>query len=340
VNSGSLALPWIAMELVHGLPLDAYIADRRPDVPAVLRIFVELCAAIDHAHERSIVHRDLKPSNVLVEPNGRPRVLDFGVARVSGVLEGAWGHHTRTGTVVGTLAYMSPEQARGERDSIDVRTDVYALGALLYESLTGSTAHAIDDLDLIEAAHVVCFSDPVPPSRVRAGLSTDLDAITGKAMEKDAPRRYATARELSADIQNFLAHRPVRARRPTRIDRLRKTVHRNPALTTALIVVFVSLTTALTIALVALRDQARQLAATTEAIDFVAIGRVGGAARPRTSPRRYGRHPRKRRSPSPGGDRARARPQYPWTRGHVAPRRPSPRTAPSKAGRSTVARAC
>lgn len=269
VSSGSLALPWIAMELVHGVPLDAYLAESRPEMRALLVLFRDLCAAVDHAHGQGVVHRDLKPSNVLVESGGRPRVLDFGVALVVGAY-GDPAQRTRTGALVGTLAYMAPEQARGDRQAIDARADVYALGVMLHEALTGRMPLELDGLDLIESARIVCEVEPERISRARPGLPVDLDAIVGKALEKEPGRRYARAGEMAADIENLLADRPVRARRPTTIDQARKFVRRNRVLTITTSVVVLVLAAALGVTLVALRSQARERAIATETLDFLA----------------------------------------------------------------------
>ncbi len=271
-EGGSIALPWIAMELVHGVALDVYVAKHEPDTRALLELFRDLCDAVDHAHERGIVHRDLKPSNVIVEESGRPRVLDFGVARMLGeaVDPIAQRTRTRTGMVVGTLSTMAPEQARGDRKAVDARADVYALGVMLHEAFAGRPPLDVDDLNVIEAVRVVCTVEPERLSRARPDLPIDLDAIVGKALEKEPARRYARAGELAADLANLLANRPVRARAPTRVDQARRFVQRNRAVTIAASMIFVSLAGGLLIALVALRNQARQRAMTSETIDFLA----------------------------------------------------------------------
>lgn len=269
VETGSFALPWIAMELVHGRTLDEHIAERRDRTNELLALFLDLCRAVDHAHERGIVHRDLKPSNVLVDASGRPCVLDFGIGKILGDDDTG---QTQAGAIVGTPTYMSPEQARGERAPIGPASDVYALGAMLYEALAARPPLDVEGLDILEAARVVCQDDPKPLARIRPDLPSDLEAIVSKALEKDPLRRYARAGDLAADIDNLLAHRPVRARQPTMVEHVRKFVRRNRAVTIATSVVVVSLTTALTVALVALHNLERQRAVNTETIEFF----VGG----------------------------------------------------------------
>ena len=269
-EGGSIALPWIAMELVHGVALDVYVATREPDTRALLELFRSLCDAVDHAHERGIVHRDLKPSNVIVEESGRPRVLDFGIARMLGESVDRLAQRTRTGMVLGTLSTMAPEQARGDRKAVDARADVYALGVLLHEAFAGRPPLDVDDLDVIEAVRIVCTVEPERLSRARPDLPADLDAIVGKALEKDPARRYARAGELAADLANLLENRPVRARAPTRFDQARRFVQRHRAVTIAASLIFTSLAVGLLVALVALRNQALQRAMTSETIDFLA----------------------------------------------------------------------
>lgn len=276
VDIDGLSLPWIAMEFVRGEPLDEYVRRRRPDRNALLALFRDLCDAVDHAHGRRVVHRDLKPSNVLVESNGRPRVLDFGVARMRR-LDGAAGTNgtngtngTMAGTLVGTLATMAPEQAHGDGASVDARADVYALGVMLYESFAGRPPLDLEGLGLIEAVKVVTTTEPTRLSSVRPDLPADLDAIVGKTLEKDRERRYSRAGELSADISNLLADRPVRARAPTAVDQARKFVRRNRTLTLATAIVVFALTSALATALVALRNRDRQREVAGEAIKYMA----------------------------------------------------------------------
>lgn len=230
--------PYFAMEFVDGIPITEYCERRSLGTADRLRLFVQVCHAVQHAHQKGIIHRDLKPSNVLVgESDGKPRpkVIDFGIARaVSETEDGAddgktvWTL-TEHGQPIGTLGYMSPEQASGERD-IDTRTDIYSLGALLYEILTGNTP--IDRGSLQNSSHAEIIRtirevEPKRPSQHVAELAGDLDWIVITALEKSRERRYATVGALSDDVQRYLGNQPISARAPSTRYRLQKFALRN-----------------------------------------------------------------------------------------------------------------
>jgi tetratricopeptide (TPR) repeat protein len=188
----------------------------------VAELGVQAAEALDHAHQLGIVHRDVKPANLLVDGRGKVWVTDFGLAHVQ-----SDARLTMTGDLVGTLRYMSPEQALAKQVVIDHRTDVYSLGATLYELLTLEPAFGGGDRQ--ELLRQIAFEEPVPPRRRNRAVPVELETIVLKAMEKNPAERYATAKELADDLQRFLADEPIRARRPGVVQRLHKLVRRHRA---------------------------------------------------------------------------------------------------------------
>ncbi|GJM23277.1 MAG: hypothetical protein DHS20C15_31920 [Planctomycetota bacterium] len=248
--------PWFAMELVHGSPLleHARALDRR----ARLQLFLRVCDAVEHAHRHGVIHRDLKSANVLVTQAGQPKVLDFGVAR------GADGERTRSsaltldGQVVGTLSTMSPEQARGEVDAIDTRTDVYALGVLLHQLLTDRPPLELDGLPLADALRRI--TDDTPPALARhdATLAGDLDVITSKALEKQPARRYGSVGALADDLRRHLEHRTILASPPDTLDRVLRFARRHRLAVGGASVLLVALLSATLVSLSYWRDAERE----------------------------------------------------------------------------------
>jgi tetratricopeptide (TPR) repeat protein len=239
-EQGSAELPWFAMEYVEGARgLLEYAEQEGLGLRARLELFRGVCAAVHHGHQRGVIHRDLKPSNVLVDREGAPKVIDFGVARR---LEGDAPRVTTTGDVFGTLRYMSPEQLCGDPDAVDVRSDVYALGVILYELFTGRTPHTVDRQPLHEAARILAEETPERPSAHAASLPADLDWIALQALERDPERRYGSALALAEDIGRFLAHEPVTAGAPSTVYRLRKYARRHRVALGALGAVLLALT--------------------------------------------------------------------------------------------------
>ena len=208
--------PFFVMELVRGMPITAYCREKGLPLEQLLRLFIDVCSGVQHAHQKGIIHRDLKPSNIIVtEIDGLPvpKIIDFGIAKaMTGEKLTELTLRTRAEQMIGTPLYMSPEQAEGSAD-VDTRSDVYALGVLLYEMLAGQPP--FDAKTLMAAGYskmrrIICEEVPMPPTR----HSRDLDLITLRALEKDRARRYESATAFAEDVQRFLNHEPVSAHAP------------------------------------------------------------------------------------------------------------------------------
>jgi serine/threonine protein kinase len=260
--------PYFVMELVKGQPITQYCDEARLTPKERLELFVPVCKAIQHAHQKGIIHRDIKPSNVLVAPyDGRPvvKVIDFGIAKAAGQQLTERTLFTEFGAVVGTLEYMSPEQAELNNQDIDTRSDVYSLGVLLYELLAGSPPFDRQELQqagVMEMLRVIREEEPsrpsaklstskrlaslaanrgVEPARLTKLLRGELDWIAMKALAKDRVRRYETASGLAVDVERYLAGEPVQAHPPSTAYRLRKFVRRNRPQVIAATLVLVAL---------------------------------------------------------------------------------------------------
>lgn len=203
-------LPYFVMPYIRGRPLTEFVNAESLTLLDVCRIFARICDALHHAHGRGVIHRDLKPSNVLVEDEGQPRILDFGLAKI---LAGAGDSLVSVSrTAFGTLAYMAPEQVRGNPDLIDARTDVYAIGVLLYSSLTGQMPYPTNGPPVETMQHILT-TEPVPPSRLRADLDRQIDTIVLKCLAKERGDRYSGADSVAEDLRSFVSGEPISARR-------------------------------------------------------------------------------------------------------------------------------
>src|SRR5437870_5804688 len=258
--------PYLVMDLVKGVPITRYCDEHRLTPRQRLELFIPVCQAVQHAHQKGIIHRDLKPSNVLValyDGKPVPKVIDFGVAKATGQPLTEKTLVTGFGAIVGTLEYMSPEQAELNQLDIDTRSDIYSLGVLLYELLTGSppfTRKELEKAGMLEMLRVIREEEPSKPSKKLStadGLPTlaanrgtepakltklvrgELDWIGMKALEKDRNRRYETASGFAADVQRYLADEAVLACPPSAGYRLRKFARRNkgPVLAASLVLV-------------------------------------------------------------------------------------------------------
>ena len=278
VDTGAGSLPYLAMEYVEGTELRSHADAQRLGIGPRLELVARICDALQHAHAKGIVHRDLKPENVLVveeegTPEGRasrlfselgqPKVLDFGVARATDADIRMTTVQTDPGQLVGTLAYMSPEQVAGDSRQVDERSDIYALGVILYELLAGRLPLDPRHKPIPEAARMIREDEPTRLGSVKAACRGDVDTIVCKAMDKDPGRRYATAAALASDLRRFLADEPIAAHPPSSLYLLGKLARRHRGLVAGLalsvLILLAGIATSLGFALKALRGERRAL---------------------------------------------------------------------------------
>jgi len=220
---------YFAMQFIEGVTLDKYMRHNQVSRAQALHIFVRICRAVSYAHQRGIIHRDLKPSNILVDAEGEPHVLDFGLAKPADTYSDDLEQSkalSLTGQLMGTLPYMSPEQASGRNQQVDIRTDIYSLGVMLYESLTGQfpyqvVGHVADVLRNIQE------TSPKRPSTIQRRINNELETIVLKALAKEPERRYQSAEGLASDLEAFLTGAPIEAKRDSSLYVLRTLLRRH-----------------------------------------------------------------------------------------------------------------
>jgi thiol-disulfide isomerase/thioredoxin len=225
---GGSSVPFFAMEYIpNAKNIIEYPATKKLGTRERLRLFARVCEAVHHGHQRGIIHRDLKPGNILIDSSGNPRVIDFGVARATDSDMALTQHQTDVGQLVGTVQYMSPEQCEADPLDIDTRSDVYALGVVLYELLCGQLPYDLSRVPIFEATRVIREEVPPRPSKLSPKLRGDLETIVLKALEKDRDRRYQSAAEMGQDVQRYLAGDAISARPASSIYQLRVLARRH-----------------------------------------------------------------------------------------------------------------
>ncbi len=244
-GNGAHRRPYFAMELVEGLPLLRFAETRGLGARDRIALFARVCDAVQHAHMKGVIHRDLKPGNIVVDDSGQPKVLDFGIARVTDSDVRAATVQTDVGQIVGTVPYMSPEQIAGDPADLDTRSDVYSLGVVLFELLTGRLPYDVERKSIIEAARLIREQAPSRLSTAARGLRGDLDIIVGKALEKDKHRRYQSAADLGADLTRYLDNEPIAARPPSAAYQISKFAARHKGLVAAVVSIIFILSGAL-----------------------------------------------------------------------------------------------
>lgn len=240
-GEGDQARPYFAMEFIDGRPLTVFADSQSLGIRQRLSLMVGVCRAVQHAHLHGVVHRDLKPANILVEKSGQPKVLDFGVALVGDDEQMRQTQQTAVGQLIGTVQYMSPEQAEAEPDKIDWRSDIYSLGVICHELLSGRRPHDLAGQSALSAIRIIREEEPTPLSALDKMFRGDLSNIVAKALDKNKDRRYQSAADLAADLERYLHDEPITARPAGRIYKFRKFAKRNKGKVGLAVVSFLAL---------------------------------------------------------------------------------------------------
>ena len=221
--------PYFVMDYVVGASLDEYVREHALSVEDILRLFVRISRAVHSAHLRGIIHRDLKPSNVIIDESRQPHILDFGLAKISteGISDASkWRDMTMTGQFVGSLPWASPEQIEGPSDSVDLRTDIYSLGVMLYQMLTNEFPYDVTG-SFRSVFQQIAGHEPSKPSTIQTTIDEDVDIIVLKCLAKDAEDRYPSVIALADDIEHYLKSEPIAARAPSTAYQLKKLIKRH-----------------------------------------------------------------------------------------------------------------
>lgn len=241
-DDGVAVVPYFVMEYIpQAAPITRYAETNDLTMRQRLKLFQSVCEAVHHGHQKGISHRDLKPSNILVDSDGRPKVIDFGVARSTDSDMTVTTLEESVGKLIGTLQYMSPEQCGADPHDVDSRSDVYALGAVLYQLLSGRLPYDLKQRTLPDAIRVINDVQPTPLGSVRRVFRGDIEYIVAKALEKDRDRRYQSAEALASDIERFLSGLPISARPASTSYHVRKFAARNKILVGSITVAFLAL---------------------------------------------------------------------------------------------------